>query len=574
MADNNKEIISNLIKRIENKKDVKQNIINRFFIDENIKAQDIYPTIKYRYNNIQDEMNIPINILDKPLSNYEELDINIGDKDILFNQLNDNYYLSEQDIINQNIINNINIAKNNNKQDIKEFQLLVKDIIKNSPEYKKTLNNIKGDDFEYLISLISQGKNIDNIMNLEYIPYDKIKDNIDKEINIKDIENLLKPKKIQKQNYDIFKKYYSTKSKMSLFDIYNLSDSNTLLYFEKINVINSKIDIGKGKFVKPKTDIKITFFTISKKDPLDIAYKNRILYTDDTLNISLKQNTFIGYHHIKFKFNNNSENNVYKQIFNMIKTLTSDNNLSNNIAFDCLKTYKRKYDIIENISEIHIYITPNHTANMIYPNSNKYFGYNTFSNKKLKDLDNSENNKSSIKFLTGNFVDFRGNTNALLHVKNQSSLGNINSLLKNIEPISEYNTDLIEQIKNLNIGYTFITNKIKLFNFEKVQKLYSEQEIKDNKYIIYDSKDSKTYINENLKFNKYLFKTLDDLFDFSNNIVKKLSIKTRTPIAKNYKSHDILYYKILKKNIDVIIKSIYNIDNKKYIPVYKVSLKK
>lgn len=548
MMDNNKEIIANLIERINNKKNVKNNIINKFFLDKNnIKAEDIYPTINYRYENNIDEINIPITNLREVLSNKEELDTNIGDKEILFKQLNNNYYLSEQDVINKNIIKNIDIANSNNKKDIKEFQLLVKDIISDAKDYKKTLNKVTGGDFEYLISLISQGKNIDNVLNMEYIPYDKIKNNINKELEDKDLQLFLKNKKINKNNYNIFKNYYSTKSNNKLFDIFKLNENNTL-YFEKISVMNLKMKLKDGRLVSPKTDIKITFFTLDNTKSLKEAYENRIIYFDDTLNISLKQDSFGAYQTIKV---NNDGTSMYKNMEYKISDMTSDMNLAKTITNDCFKYFNRKYE--DNINSIEISITPNNSLK-----GNRNFNKDFKSSFKLKDIDKSDNFKSSMKFLYGNFKNSIGNANALLHVKNKSSLGNINSLLKLIEPISNYNTELIERVKELNIIYSFSLRKIRLFNFEKVKNHYTYQELND-KYIIYDSNKP---INENFNFNDYLFKDIKDLFIFSKNIITKLRKKYKIDINTDKPYESICY--ILNNRFDTKIKNIYNYKKPRY----------
>lgn len=548
MMDNNKEIIANLIERINNKKNIKNNIINKFFLDKNnIKAKDIYPTINYRYENNIDEINIPIINLREALSNKEELDTNIGDKEILFKQLNNNYYLSEQDVINKNIIKNIDIANSNNKKDIKEFQLLVKDIISDAKDYKKTLNKVTGGDFEYLISLISQGKNIDNVLNMEYIPYDKIKNNINKELEDRDLQLFLKNKKINKSNYNIFKNYYSTKSNNKLFDIFKLNENNTL-YFEKISVMNLKMKLKDGRLVSPKTDIKITFFTLDNTKSLREAYENRIIYFDDTLNISLKQDSFGAYQTIKVS---NDGTSMYKNMEYKIADMTSDMNLAKTITNDCFKYFNRKYE--DNINSIEISITPNSSLK-----GNRNFNKDFKSSFKLKDIDKSDNFKSSMKFLYGNFKNSIGNANALLHVKNKSSLGNVNSLLKLIEPISNYNTELIEQVKELNIIYSFSLRKIKLFNFEKVKNYYTYQELND-KYIIYDSNKP---INENLNFNDYLFKDIKDLFIFSKNIITKLRKKYKVDINTDKPYETICY--ILNNRFDTQIKNIYNYKKPRY----------
>lgn len=571
----NKEIISNIIKRIEDKKDVKQNIINKFFIESNIKANNIYPTVNYRYNNIQDQMNMPINTLSKPLSNPEELDLNTGDQEVLFRLLNDEYYLSEQSLIDQDLVKYIDVARNNDNSDILEFQDLTRYIVQNASDYKKTLKDINGEDFEHLVALISQGNNLQHIMNMEYIPYDQIKTKMDKEISDKDAGLLLKTRSVNRQNYGILKKYYSTSSGKSLYDIFNLNDRNTRLFFEKINVINATVQNKKGKYVKPKTDIMVTFFTLDKNEPVSISYKNRKIFYNDTLNISLKQNTFIGFQNTSIDFENPSVANIISLVRSRISQLTNDSKLGQNIGMDCVKTLKRKYPDVSNINKLKITITPNHLGNMDFAiaGKNDVFTYNTFSNRKLGELDPSSDFNSSLKFLYGNFDDSKGNSNALLHVKNQTSLGNINDLLNKIQPISLYNQDLIEQIKKLNLAYSFTFEYKIFFTFDRIQKVYSQEEIKECKLIIYDKNKP---IKENTRFNKYLFKSLDDLYDFSYQIMKKLSIVNKVQLKQinAMTMYETIYFKILKHKTNKVIGTIYNTENKQFIPVYKVSVKR
>lgn len=549
-------VLSEIIEKINTKKNNPNNILNRFFIKNDITANDIFPTILYS-NNIEDnfnkEINLPITLFNKSLLNKEENNVNIGDNYILYNNLDNNYLLSEQNIIGQNINKNIDIAKSNNKKDIKDFQKIASDIIENTNNYNDVLK-IKGKDFEYLIDFNSQGQNITNLLNMKYIPFDQIKKDIDHEIDYKELSRYLNRCKVNKNKYNILKKYFYKNE--TLYNIYNLKNKNINLYFEKITVLNSSALTQNNIITSPKTDIVISFFTMDNKLKLEESYKKRKIYTE-TLNISLKQDTFVSYQNIKLNYSNYKNkdfNLIFNKMYDKIHSMTNDLQLSKNISQNCLNLFLNKYKDLNNIQTIYCYITPHNLSNFKYKlQNNKTFTYSVQSEYTLGDIDKTPNKLGSIKFFRGNFKNELHNSNALLHVKNKSSLRNINDLLSNIQPISEFNNDLYEIIDKTHILYTFILKKNMFLNFEKVSLFLSEEEVEKYKYYIYNPNNT---INTLISFDKYLFKNLNDLQKFSQNILNMCNIKiTNNP----YKQ---LILMINNKHVSNIKSFIYNIKNK------------
>lgn len=483
---NNNDIISNIINKINEKKDVKNNVINYFFNDNN-NIDNIFPLIKYKdskYSNYNKFINIPINKF-KNINLYdEEKDINIGDDYIYYTNNYDNILLSEQDVINKNILNNNELINSNTNKDIQDFLNLSNDIIKYSDNYKNELNNISGKNFETLFANITQGNNYKNILSLEHIPFDKIKEQINNEYDEKSIANYLKNKKIFKYNYEIFKKFYSTKNySKTLYDIYNLSDKNRDIYLDNISVYGGYGITKEKKYVSSKTDITISFFVLDKKYGNIKNMLNNAEKFKDTLNISLKEDDYYGYQNIR-----SSGENIIKDLFNKILDM-SNIKIAKNVITDLNYKLLRLVPI-DVIEEINILITHKNSSNL-----DNY----VISDKKLKDFCPGEK-KVLVKFMYGSFVNYQANANAFLSVKNKSDVSNINKILNLIQPIDFYNQDLISYLENLNVIYNYTVKN--LFNIKKRNSNYDKTKIIYNKKLI------------NTEIKKYLFKSEDDIYNF------------------------------------------------------------
>lgn len=587
IANNNQDIISNIIKTISNNSSANNNVINRFFNKNNISANNIFPNISYK-TNIEDiyssDINMPINKFKDVINKEEEYSTEQGDDFIMFNNLGNQIMLSEKDVKMKNILGLTDVIRQNTNSGMLEFQSLIDNIVKYTENYKAELKNINGKDFETLVTLLSQGQDIKNILNSKYIPYDQIANKANAKFSDNVIIAFLKRKLVKKDLYYHFKKFYSPVNKnKTLYDTYNLDDKNIELYVENISTYGGLGHTKENKLTSPKTDMKIIFFTIDNRIPLSSAYENRKIYNNDSLNVSIKQDTFVGYQTISVnlsKVDHIDEGSIISQIKNITNSMISNNAISTSISNDCVfklkqmsKGIKQMNDIYSNLRSIKIIITPNESGSMknYIGDTQKNFSYYAASDKRLGDFDSSKNKKYIIKFLYGNFIDISSNANSMLHVKNKSNINSINNVLPLLEPISVFDEDIIRKISNLSVVYIYSLKKLKLMNINCEYNNYDYNQLKSNSIVIFNSKnDFKT----NISFDSYLFKSKKSIDIFVDCIFEKISYIVRMkPSETTYNAviNSVRQYgekMLISQFIDTISKKIINAKK-----VYKATTK-
>lgn len=587
IANNNQDIISNIIKTISNNSSANNNVINRFFNKNNISANNIFPNISYK-TNIEDtyssDINIPINKFKDVINKEEEYSIEQGDDFIMFNNLGNEIMLSEKDVKIKNILGLTDVISQNTNSDILEFQSIVDNIVKYTDNYKAELKNINGKDFETLVTLLSQGQDIKNILNSKYIPYDQIANKSNAKFADNVVIAFLKRKLVKKDLYYHLKKFYSPINKnKTLYDIYKLDDDNVELYVENISTYGGLGHTKENKLTSPKTDMKIVFFTIDNRISLSSAYENRKIYNNDSLNVSIKQDSFVGYQTISVnlsKVEHIDEGGIINQIKNITNSMISNNAISTSIASDCAfklkqmsKGIKQMNDIYSNLRSVKIIITPNESGSMknYIGNTQKNFSYYAASDKLLGDFDNSKNKKYIIKFLYGNFIDTSSNANSMLHIKNRSNINSINNVLPLLEPISVFDEDIIRKVSNLSIVYIYSLKKLKLMNINCEYNNYDYNKLKTKSVIIFNNKDD---FKTNVSFDSYLFRSKKAIDLFVDCVFEKVSYVVRMkPSETTYNAmiNSVRQYgekMLISQFIDTVSKKIINAKK-----VYKATTK-
>ena len=571
----NNEIIAKLIAKIDSKSNVKNNVFNLFFNEGNTEIDSFYPSLRYK-NNIEDSfnknINLPINKLKDPMMLQEEKNIKMGDNYILYEDLSNDIMISEKDFIIKGISKYKDIANNNTEKDLIEFQSAISNIIRYTESYKEELMNVGGKEFESLVSLVGEGNGLNNKFQLSYIPYEQIKNRVELEIEEKTLRQYLDRKKINKSLYKKLKHIYSTTGGKSLYDIYCLNDRKTELYLENISTLTFQSKASNGQYVAPKTDIIVTFFTLKTDKKLVEAFKERVVYNNETLNISVKQDTFISFHNVSIDLKDKATNkkNLYTELHKLLVSTTDNPIVSESIARDCIRNInirdKEFNTFIKSISQVKIFITP---TNLNFNNTYGGGVHNLMfkSKYKLGHMDRSSDKKNALKFLYGNFKDSYGNSNAMLHVKNKSNLYGIDSILYNIKPISLWNVDLINQLKNLNLYYLVSFKNRNMLNIHNKKVYLDLSTVQKNKFYIFSGK-----VNLNYSFDSYYFQGKKDLTTFSKIILDKINNGSRIKtIYKDYYEELVFilntygYNKTVKEVINLEI----NNNNKEMIKMFK-----
>lgn len=531
---NNNDIIANIMNKINSKKDIKDNVINYFFIENN-NINNIFPNVRYStddISNFSNYINLPINKF-KGINNFEEeKSLDIGDKVIKLTNGFDDYYLSERDVISKNILENQNLINGNNIGDINEFIDISSDIIQYAENYKETLNDISGKDFETLFSVIAQGNNIKNINSLKHIPFEKIGETIEKEQDDKAITNFLKTKKVFKYNYDVLKNIYSTRmTSKTLFEVYGLDDPDRELYVDNISVYGGAGVTKDKKVVSPKTDVTITFFVLDKKHgDLKTMFEHAERFNSDTLNISLKQDDYYGYQNI-ISDKDNINKSLYEKLSSVSNT-TIAKNILNDIHYNIFRIYPLDF-----VEEVRVLITHKQSVssakNVIV------------SNKKLGDFCPGDK-RVLVKLMYGSFVNYQANSNAFLSVKNKSDVFGINKVMKLIKPISFLDEELIKYLEGLNVVYIFSMKEM-LNIFNKNVQHNTHKQIYSGKII-------------DVKIINYLFKGSDDINDFFRQVHRRVNGNIESFISFDKVKN--MVYDILRNDINsTVYNTINNIIN-------------
>lgn len=567
IADNNIEIINKILKRRQEKSNVKDNIFNVVYGRGVFDGNSLFPTINTTNeitnagdNIFESELGLPITIFNDGINNLD------GDSNFLHyqNNLNEDVLLQKQDIITQNISKHRPIMESTTDSDMLELQHSLTYILQEQDEYKKYLSKVAGTDFEHLVAFTSQGKNLDNLLKHKYVK-DASK-NAENEVTDKVMRSFLYKKRVNKRERKLLKNIYSVNnSSASLYDIYMLENKTEELYVEKISVINKSAFTDTGLEVMPKADIEVLFFKLNNQySNLEESYRKRIIFNSEPLNISVKMAEFRGYHTVDVRaygMKLKTEDEVKKNLHTKLIGAGASQNMATAIENDCFRSLSKflsdnkikkdsNIDIMDFLFNLQIAVSHNSHSDMESYQKKGAIHYATFypGSKTLGQFDSDVDKKNAIKFLGGNFnIHTKGNANAKLHVKNKSSIGNINMLLNSIEPISFHNKMMIKLLNEININYAFIFKSVGMFNISGKRNTL---EIKDiNKFFISTKKER---YDDKTPLEIYLFNDKKDIDDLKQYIYMEI-LKGLKPEVK----------KIIQKNIDTYLNN--SIFNNKYL---------
>lgn len=238
-------ILDNLSKLKNEINDLKNGIVYKNIIDENVKLHNDINDLNNNINNLKDNYDKLNNINEQNISKINELNLIINEKDIKLNNLN-----KELEKINLD-----------NKNNIDNFKSLNEEYLKNIDDY----NNLQKDYLQFKELYDKQKNIIDN----EFEDFKKINDD---NLNLKNkIETLNKQIDDYKNNSIIISDNLN-----DLFDLIDFNDANKLIdiynYF-----INNKSIITINNYEVDEDNLKEIFNNISNYKTKFDTYYNILL---------------------------------------------------------------------------------------------------------------------------------------------------------------------------------------------------------------------------------------------------------------------------------------------------------